>query len=200
MAEVNVRCTEGIQGLRSPCKRREHGSYVTTHTEGPSQGARAMLFKRPRALLKHLRVFAMCAHGGKHCSHAATAAAVLQCVFLPRKCKERPAPDALQLYVGPVLCHNIHDRAHASVLVSEEAGPEPRYDEDPTGEDVWPVPVLLHDVAEYPEDLWGHAVVLEELPERDQRCTALQLDLRVTLEEAHGLQEAVDALEGPQLV
>ena len=56
-----------------------------------------------------------------------------------------------------------------------------------------------HDLQDL-EGVHGHAVVVEELPERGQRRAALELDLRVLLEEAHGLEHPSQPLEGPDLV
>mmetsp|Transcript_93132 Transcript_93132/g.259415 ORF Transcript_93132/g.259415 Transcript_93132/m.259415 type:complete len:291 (+) Transcript_93132:932-1804(+) len=125
---------------------------------------------------------------------------MLQCILLSGEREERPAPNALQLHVGPVARHGIHNHAHTAVLVCQEAGSKSADDEDPSGEDVGSLPVALHHGVDDLEGLHGHAVVVEQLAERNQSGGAVQLDLRIVREEVHGLEEALHSLEGPELV
>mmetsp|Transcript_65608 Transcript_65608/g.211679 ORF Transcript_65608/g.211679 Transcript_65608/m.211679 type:complete len:405 (+) Transcript_65608:1386-2600(+) len=200
VAEAEAGGAEGVQRLRGPGDGRQHGRHVPADADGPRERSRAVLLQRPGALLDHLRVLAVRTHGGKHGPHAAAAAAVPQRLLLPREVEERPVPHALQLDVGPVAGHGLHDRAHAAVLVGQEAGAEPGDDEDAAGEELRPLPVAAHDELEDAEGFWGHAVVVEELPQRRQRAAALELDPRVLGEEAHHFEQVLHALEGPSLV
>mmetsp|Transcript_14345 Transcript_14345/g.42833 ORF Transcript_14345/g.42833 Transcript_14345/m.42833 type:complete len:999 (+) Transcript_14345:499-3495(+) len=198
--EVEVRGGERVERVGAPGDGRQHRREVPDGPHGPLQGARSVLLEGPGALPQHLLVLAVGGHGGEDCPDAAARAADHESVLLPGEREERLGPDPLQLRARPVVGHRLDDGLHAPVVGGQEAGAQAGDDQNALRQDVGPVLVQPHHDLQDLEGVHGHAVVVEELPERGQRRAALELDLRVLLEEAHGLEHPSQPLEGPDLV
>mmetsp|Transcript_11605 Transcript_11605/g.24505 ORF Transcript_11605/g.24505 Transcript_11605/m.24505 type:complete len:347 (-) Transcript_11605:816-1856(-) len=178
-------------GILTPGECWQRGADVATDAGDLCQGPRAELLERPGALLDHLRIAAVSAHGLEHGRNAEAHTATLQSFLLLAETEYRPDTDPLHLRAGPVVCHRVHDDRHTPGLMCQKVGAHVGDERDPTGQDVNPVAVPAHGDVHQFEGPHRHPVVIEELSERVQGDERLQLDLRICLVLGHVLKYAL---------